>query len=101
YVNDSHVIRMRRNGDTGTFFMPFGFERPTLIISLEAPPQSAAAWRVEWNRPLMSQRVVSVGSVGGRLLRFAGTDEPLLLIPLGAVRKASADRPLAASPAWA
>ena len=50
YVDDSHVIRMRRAGTSGYFFMPFGFRRPALIVSLDAAAQSA--WRVEWNRPL-------------------------------------------------
>ena len=94
YVDDSHVIRMRRGDGSGTFFMPFGFERPALIIVKE----SAATWRVEWNRPLRSHKALGAGA---KLLRFDGIDEPLLLIPLGAVRKAPADQPLAASSAWA
>jgi GH15 family glucan-1,4-alpha-glucosidase len=81
--------------------MPFGFERPALIISLEAPPRSAASWRAEWNRPVRSQRMVSEAEVQARLLRFHGIDEPLLLIPLSSVRMASVDRPLAASSSWA
>jgi hypothetical protein len=101
YVEDSHVIRMRRADGRGYFFMPFGFERPALIIGWEAARRDAAAWRVEWNRPVRSQKVVSAAGVDSRVLRFEGTDEPLLLIPLGRVRSAPADRPLAASPAWA
>ena len=101
YVDDSHVIRLRRSDGTGTFFMPFGFERPALIISLESPLRSAASWRAQWNRPVRSQSVVSEAEVQARLLRFDGIDEPLLLIPLSSVRRASADRPLAASSAWA
>jgi len=99
YVDESHVIRMRRADGTGTFFMPFGFERPALIIAWQAVPRNTTAWRVEWNRPLETQTVVS--AAGAELLRFKGIDEPLLLIPLGAVRKSRADQPLAASPAWA
>jgi GH15 family glucan-1,4-alpha-glucosidase len=106
YVEDSNVIRMRRGGDggggSGTFFMPFGFDRPALIIVKEAAAQGAAAWRVEWNRPLKSQKVVSAAGTDGRLLRFEGIDEALLLIPLGVRQgKAPVDQPLAASPAWA
>jgi GH15 family glucan-1,4-alpha-glucosidase len=101
YVDDSHVIRMRRTGGTGTFFMPFGLDRPALIISLESPPQKAPAWRVEWNQTLQLQKVVVGGGADARLLRFTGIDEPLLLIPLGRLRKAPADQLLAASPAWA
>jgi hypothetical protein len=92
YVDDSHVVRMRRADGTGTFFMPFGINRPALIIST-----NAGSWRVEWNRPVRSVKVVG----GARLLRFEGIDEPLLLLPLGAVRNAPAGQPLAASPAWA
>jgi len=94
YVDDSHVIRLRRADGSGIIFMPFGFERPVLIIA----KTSAAAWRVEWNRPLISRKPVGAGA---ELLRFDGMDEPLLLIPLGAVRKVSSDQPLAASASWA
>ncbi len=99
YVEDSHVIRVRRPDGSGTFFMPFGLDRPALIISWEAPRRSSAGWRVAWNQPLQSHR--TVGAAGVRLLRFAGIDEPLLLIPLGQVRKAPAGQALAGSSAWA
>jgi len=103
YVDDSHVIRIRRSGGTGYVFMPFGLERPALIITWKAPPRSAAAWRVQWNRPLRSQQMVSAAGIEGRVLRFEGIDEPLLLIPLGPLEptKARPGQPLAASPAWA
>ena len=94
YVDDSHVIRMRRTDGDGYFFMPFGLARPALIIS-----GSAGAWHVEWNRPLRSRRTVPAG--GAEILRFEGIDEPLLLIPLAGRRKAPAGQPLAASSAWA
>jgi hypothetical protein len=94
YVDDSHVIRIRRADGSATFFMPFAFERPALVISLEAP--KPAAWRVRWSRPVRSQRLLG----SARLLRFKGIDEPLLLIPLDPVRKAPAAQPLAASSAW-
>ncbi len=97
YVDDSHVIRMRRSDGSGYFFMPFGMERPALIISSDAPARESVAWRVDWNRPLRSQRIAN----GSRLLRFDGIDEALLLIPLGGARKAPADQPLAGSAAWA
>jgi hypothetical protein len=100
YVDDSHVIQMRRADGSGFFFMPFGFERPALIIGQEAAPHKGAAWRVEWNRPLRSQKVVN--ATGAKVLRFEGIDEPLLLIPLSGVRNGMAlsDQPLAASSAW-
>lgn len=101
YVEDSHVIRMRSGGGSGTFFMPFGLDRPALVIGRDAVAAGAAAWRIEWNRPIATQKVVSTARVNGRLLRFEGIEEPLLLIPLGAAGNAPAYQPLAASPAWA
>jgi GH15 family glucan-1,4-alpha-glucosidase len=92
YVEDSHVIRMSGAGGSGTVFMPFGFGRPALIIGSDE-----AQWRVEWNRPVKSQKAVS----GGQVLRFEGIEEPLLLIPLGPERKSRSGQPLAASAAWA
>ena len=86
YIDDSHVIRMGSAQATGTFFMPFGFDHPALIIDLEPMARKGAAWRVEWNRPLQSVKVVN--SAGARLLRFDGIDEPLLLVPLGPAKKA-------------
>jgi GH15 family glucan-1,4-alpha-glucosidase len=94
YVEDSHVIRLRRADGGGTIFMPFGFERPALIIA----KTSSTAWRVQWSRPLLSRKRVGAGI---ELLRFDGIEEALLLIPLGVARKAPSDRPLAASDAWA
>jgi GH15 family glucan-1,4-alpha-glucosidase len=93
YIDDSHVIRLRRANGTGTFFMPFGFDRPALIIAKD----SEAEWRVEWNRPLRSQTAAGDAT----LLRFDGIDEPLLLVPLGGKGKPPKDKPLAASSAWA
>jgi len=99
YVDDSHVIRMSRADGSGYFFMPFGFERPALIVSWDAAPGNASGWHVEWNRQVRSQRIVS--SAGALLLRFDGIEERLLLIPLGGARKAARDQPLEASSAWA
>ena len=93
YVADSHVIRLRRGSGIGSFFMPFALERPALLIS----SNGAAPWRIEWNHPLRSQKRIGTAW----LLRFKGVDEPLLLVPLGAARKAQATQPLAASNAWA
>jgi hypothetical protein len=92
YVEDSHVIRMSGAGGSATVFMPFGLGRPALIIA-----SGNAQWRVEWNHEVTSRRSVS----GGQLLRFAGIDEPLLLVPLGTARNAPVGQPLAASTAWA
>jgi Glycosyl hydrolases family 15 len=103
YVDDSHVIRMSRTDGNGYFFMPFGFERPALIINWETASRKSGKWRVEWARPLETQKVVSAANADGRVLRFKGVDEPLLLISLGEARgkKAASDQPLAMSPAWA
>ena len=57
YVDDSQVVRLRRAGGTGFFFMPFGLERPALIIS-----GNAAAWHVKWNRPVTSQKTLIASS---------------------------------------
>jgi hypothetical protein len=100
YVEDSHVIRMRRQGGSAFLFMPFGLDRPALVIGLEPARGKRASWRMSWNRPVLSQRRLD-NAPGARLLRFAGIDERLLLIPLGPVGGARPDQPLAASPAWA
>jgi hypothetical protein len=92
YVDDSQVIRLRRSNGTATFFMPFGLERPALIIVASAP-----AWWVEWARPVRSTRMLSADA---RLLRFKGVNEPLLLIPLGAAPKSPAAS-LEGSTGWA
>ena len=94
YVDDSQVVRLQQAGSSGYFYMPFGLGRPALIIS-----GNAATWRVEWNRPLRSQKAVS--GARAKLLRFDGIDEALLLIPLGAARISPATQPLATSSAWA
>lgn len=99
YLDDSQVIRMRRADGTGTFFMPFGFERPALIVDLESAGHRTASWRVKWNRPLRSRTVVD--GAGARLLRFDGIDEPLLLIPLVKIKSAHGSQPLAGSSSWA
>lgn len=93
YVADSQVIRMQAGGGTGTFFMPFGLERPALIIHSQA-----GSWRVEWNKPVRSARNLAAGA---KLLLFDGIDEPLLLIPLERVRNAPTGQLLAASTSWA
>ena len=95
YVDDSHIIRLRRVGGSGEFFMPFGLDRPALIISLNT---RGSSWRVQWSAPVRSQKYLAAGA---RLLRFKGIGESLLLVPLGEARKAAAEQPLTASQAWA
>jgi len=82
YVEDSQVIRLRGAAGDGMVFMPFGFERPALIATSNGLP-----WRVEWNQPIRSERKLAAGA---KLLRFAGIDEPLLLIQLDRAGKALA-----------
>jgi hypothetical protein len=101
YVDDSHVIQLRRDGASAYFFMPFGFERPALIIDLRATTRNAPVWRVQWNKPPRSQKIVSAEGVDAQLLRFSAIDESLLLVPLATLRKAGAGQPLAGSSAWA
>lgn len=101
YVGDTHVIRMRRRGGTGTFFMPFGFAHPALVVTLATAGHNPAAWHVQWSRPLRSVQRVRSGRLSASLLRFDGIDQPLLLIPVGARQSgAGADQPLAANSAW-
>jgi GH15 family glucan-1,4-alpha-glucosidase len=95
YVDDSHVIRMRSAGGSSWNFMPFGLNRPALVI--EHAGGKAAGWRMQWNRPLRSQRKIGAA----RLLRFEGIEESLLLVPLDEVQRSSAGQPLAGSTAWA
>lgn len=92
YADDTHVIRLRRGDGEGTVFMPFGLNRPALIVASDGP-----TWRVEWARPIRSQRDLD----GAQLLRFEGIDEALLLIPLGETRLAPRSQPMAGGSAWA
>lgn len=102
YVRDTHVIRMRRGSAMAYFFMPFGFNRPALIITLEGQTAKSAGWRVEWNRPLRSQAAVTSKGATAQLMRFDGIDEPLLLVPLDAPRnRVPTGKVLASSSAWA
>jgi len=101
YVDDSHVIQVQRGGASAYFFMPFGLERPALVIDLKAATRKAPVWRVQWNKPLRSQKTVRAEGVDAPLLRFSGIDESLLLVPLASSRKARAGQPLAASSSWA
>lgn len=96
YVDDSNVIRMHEAKVSGYVFMPFGLDRPALIISLVAARN--AAWRVDWNRPVRSRQFLNSGA---ELLQFDGIDDPLLLIPLAGAQKRIANEPLASSSAWA
>jgi Glycosyl hydrolases family 15 len=103
YVQDSQVIRVHRGDGEGAFFMPFGFNRPALVIDWEAAAAQTGQWRVEWNRPVKSKRVVRLPGLDASVLRFDGIDESLLLIPLGTPLKKAGDSEqlLGSSAAWA
>src|SRR5580700_10478762 len=60
YEEDSHVIHVRRSDGEGFVFMPFGFAHPALVISWETARASGDGWKVDWNKPVKSQRVVRV-----------------------------------------
>jgi GH15 family glucan-1,4-alpha-glucosidase len=105
YEEDSHVIHLRSSAGDGFVFMPFGLQRPALVISWE--PGSATAshpgsLEVEWNRPVRSRRTSLISGTEIELLQFDGIEESLLLIPLGPKRtEAAGEQYLANSLAWA
>jgi len=103
YVQDSHVIRARSRGGEGLVFMPFGLGRTALVVGWEAGAAETrpSGLRVEWNRPVTSQRVVQVEGVAVEVLRFEGIREALLLIPIGGKAAGRAGNALAGSRAWA
>jgi len=104
YLEDSHVIHCRSSAGDGFFFMPFGLQRATLVISWE--PDSTESRQgyleVEWSRPVRSQRVVRMFGGEMQLLKFEGIEESLLLIPLERKRVAPAKpQYLSSGLAWA
>jgi len=105
YENDTHVIHVRTSDGDGQVFMPFGLERDALLIGWE--PVSAEARRgglsVEWSRPVVAQRDVTLFGAPMHLLKFAGIGESLLLIPLteGRAAPSGAREILSSSRAWA
>ena len=84
YEEDSNVIHARNRAGEGLFFMPFGLARTALILSWEPAEAktSRGALSVEWNRPVTSQKVVSMLGTEVRILKFDGIQESLMLIPL-------------------
>jgi hypothetical protein len=103
YEADSHVIHARSNSGQCFVFMPFGLNKPALVISFESAATTLPGeWKVEWNHPVQSRRFVRVAGDEVELLQFEGAEESLLLIPLGAkrVKAANEQKPLAGSSAW-
>ena len=105
YEEDSNVIHARNRGGEGLFFMPFGLARTALILSWEPAEAktSRGALSVEWNRPVTSQKVVSMLGTEVRMLKFDGIQESLMLIPLDRqqVQPATKQQYLSGARAWA
>lgn len=105
YEEDSNVIHARSSAGEGLFLMPFGLERPALIVSWEPADAktSRGALSVEWNRPLTSQKVVNMLGTEVEMLKFDGIQESLLLIPLDRQRLVPATKQqyMSGSRAWA
>jgi GH15 family glucan-1,4-alpha-glucosidase len=85
YVEQSQVIHTRGNAGDAFFFMPFGLHQAALIILWEpaSAEQQQGFWSAEWNKPVKSRKVLRMFGAEMQLLRFAGIQESLLLIPLG------------------
>ena len=104
YEEDSHVIHLRSHAGEGFAFMPFGLGQAALIVSWEpsAPDAGQGSLRVKWSHPVSSQKVLRISGSEIQLLKFAGIEESLLLIPLGPRRfPAQAQQPLSTSLSWA
>jgi GH15 family glucan-1,4-alpha-glucosidase len=104
YEEDSHVIHIRSSAGDGFLFMPFGLQRPALVISWERRSATGLPgnFQVEWNHPVKSRRVLLISGVEIELLQFDGIEESLLLIPLSSTRtEAPGQQYLANRTAWA
>ena len=102
YLEDTHVVHVRRSDGDGFFFMPFGLHRAALVISWEPASALKGAWHVAWTRAVASQTVVANGATI-QLLKFEGLNESVVLIPLGPGHAKIADPKLwlGSSDAWA
>lgn len=104
YEDDSQIIHIRQAEGDGIVFMPFGLEQPALIVSWRPKHGNThSGLEVEWNRPAPSQRSVALAGAKMRLLRFAGIEESLLLIPLegGQTSATQSGATMDGSDAWA
>ncbi|MGH9642641.1 MAG: glycoside hydrolase family 15 protein [Terriglobales bacterium] len=105
YVEDSQVIRVRNVAGEGLFFMPFGFEQAALVINWEPGSKHARRgyFSVEWSHPVRSHEVIRELGAELHLLKFAGIQESLLLIPLDGkrARRTRPEQYLSTSLAWA
>jgi len=105
YEEDSQVIHIRSKAGEGFVFMPFGLERPVLIATWEAGTGTPATvgLSVEWKQPVKSQRAVRGAGMKMTLLKLAGIEEALLLIPFDLERPLDPvpAQPMGASKTWA
>jgi len=104
YEEDSHVIHIRSSAGDGFLFMPFGLQRPALVISWERGSATALPgnFQVAWSHPVKSRRVLLISGAEIELLQFDGIEESLLLIPLSSTRTEAPGRQyLADRTAWA
>jgi Glycosyl hydrolases family 15 len=105
YEEDSQAIHVRSSDGEGFFFMPFGLQRPALVVSWEpssATVSPSGSLEAEWSRPVRSRRTSLISGTEIELLQFDGIEESLLLIPLGPKRaKAAGAKDLGSSLAWA
>jgi GH15 family glucan-1,4-alpha-glucosidase len=106
YLEDSQVIHIRSSAGEGFVFMPFGIERPILVVEWEADPSATASpggLTVEWKQAVRSLRVVRAGGVEMRLMKFDGLEESLLLIPMDRLQEQTVkdQQALAGCSSWA
>jgi hypothetical protein len=104
YEEDSHIIHVRGSAGDGFLFMPFGLQRPALVISWEHGSATASPgnFAVEWSHPVTSHKVVRISGTEIALMQFDGIEESLLLIPLSSKRtEAAGEQYLANDTAWA
>jgi hypothetical protein len=105
YVKESNIIRVRNSAGEALYFMPFGLRQTALVINWSSGKGGSPGegWKVEWNRPVQSQKYVRILGLRMRLLKFEGIEESLLLVPLER-EQASIEAPkqyLSGSTSWA
>jgi len=84
YVQDSQVIHVHASSGDGFLFMPFGLQRPTVILNWEPQAHHAQpVLSVEWNHAVRSQKTIHIAGIMAQLLQFDGVEEFLLVIPPG------------------
>ena len=86
YKDDSQVIEISSDAGKGSVYMPFGLHHAALVVSWlpDSSKPIAGGWKVKWNRPVSARKQVRIDGAQIELLRFDGTEELLLAMPLGA-----------------